>query len=457
MNVDHELPTPIASTVWEHKDMRRALADRDLRTVYELLQRAHVSQRAIARLTGQSQSEVYEVLSKGRRIMAYDVLVRIADGLGVPRGYMGLAYDQTTETALDLAAATCSTVPAEREEVRQLLSHAANVTMSTSVDSLARWWQPLDRDTAPAPARIGLSDVEHVVAVTAAMRAVDYRHGGGACRDAVAAHVRWAQQLLDAEFTEQTRKRLLPALSDLHNLAGWTSFDVGLYSVARRHFGRALELAKAGEDNSLSANVLYRMGRLHLHRNMYLEALRFFQLGQIAAQDAGCTLTVAMLCANEGWAYALLNDRDQMQRSLGRARDEFARSELDNARAWVRFFGEADLNAAIGVAITAQHDATSAELQEGIARIDTSIAMRGPDMKRSRAFELGVLATAHIRNGSRDPGTQIGQAAVSAASTVRSIRTIDRLEPLRAAATRHRSDAGLQQLVHSIDTLRISA
>lgn len=49
----------------------------------------HTSQRQIAQLTGQSQSEVSEIL-KGRRVMAYVVLVRIAEGLGVPRAWMGL-------------------------------------------------------------------------------------------------------------------------------------------------------------------------------------------------------------------------------------------------------------------------------------------------------------------------------------------------------------------------------
>ena len=72
---------------------RRALAERDIPTVYRLLTQTGISQRQIAQLTGQSQSEVCEVL-KGRRVMAYDVLVRIAEGLGVPRGWMGLAYDE---------------------------------------------------------------------------------------------------------------------------------------------------------------------------------------------------------------------------------------------------------------------------------------------------------------------------------------------------------------------------
>jgi hypothetical protein len=203
------------------------------------------------------------------------------------------------------------TAPNEREEVRQLLSHAANVTMGSAVHEVAKWWQPIERAGTPTPNHVGLSDVIQMESITGVMRALDYRYGGGACRDAVVAHVRWTQRLLTANYADEVGSRLHLALADLHNLAGWTSFDVGLYSPARRHFARALEQAKHANDSSLVANVLYPMGRLHLHRGFYRHALKFFQLGQIAAQDSGSELTVAMLCANEAWAYALLADARQ--------------------------------------------------------------------------------------------------------------------------------------------------
>jgi transcriptional regulator with XRE-family HTH domain len=76
--------------------MRRRLCERDIAGVYRLLQAHGVSQRAIAARTGQSQSEVSEIVAGRRQVVAYDVLVRIADGLVVPRGWMGLAYDETT-------------------------------------------------------------------------------------------------------------------------------------------------------------------------------------------------------------------------------------------------------------------------------------------------------------------------------------------------------------------------
>ena len=48
------------------------------------------SQQRIAAMTGQSQPEVSSIIH-GRKVMAYDVLSRVCDGLGAPRGYLGLA------------------------------------------------------------------------------------------------------------------------------------------------------------------------------------------------------------------------------------------------------------------------------------------------------------------------------------------------------------------------------
>ena len=66
--------------------------------MYRLLQRFGVSQRRIAALTDQSQSEVSEIIGGRRHVVSYDLLVRIADGLGVPRGWMGLSSHATART-----------------------------------------------------------------------------------------------------------------------------------------------------------------------------------------------------------------------------------------------------------------------------------------------------------------------------------------------------------------------
>ena len=85
----------VDDAVWKRRDMRIALAARDIGAVYRLLQRFGVSQRRIAAAAEQSQGEVSEIIAGRRWGVAYDLLVRIAEGLGVPRGWMGHAYDDS--------------------------------------------------------------------------------------------------------------------------------------------------------------------------------------------------------------------------------------------------------------------------------------------------------------------------------------------------------------------------
>jgi transcriptional regulator with XRE-family HTH domain len=70
-------------------DLRRVLAERDVAGLYRALQEAGISQRRIANLTGQAQSEISEILG-GRRVHSISVLERICDGLGIERSTMGL-------------------------------------------------------------------------------------------------------------------------------------------------------------------------------------------------------------------------------------------------------------------------------------------------------------------------------------------------------------------------------
>jgi transcriptional regulator with XRE-family HTH domain len=453
MNVDSDPPSPISPSMFETVEMRSALACRDITAVYARLQRCGISQRRIAALTGQSPSEVYEVLG-GRRVMAYDVLLRIADGLGVPRGYLGLAYDESTHDDVERVAASCSTREAERDEVRRHLAHAAEVTMGTALVDVTRWWRPVARETSPPPTRVGLSDVHRVEVLTLVMRRLDYRYGGGACHEAVRAQAEWAQQLLRVAQGEQTTSRLHLALADLHNLVGWTSFDIGLHATARRHFARALEQARHAGSATLVANILYRLGRLHLHRGWLRDGLRFFQLGQIAAQDSGCELTVSMLCVNEAWAHALLGDVQQATKSIGRAQDEFARAALDDPPSWVRFFGAADLHASVGMVHLALSQACPDRLDDAAAELTTSLAERGDDMARSTVFELTALATVQLRTGESDAGIRTGHHALDLAEQVRSVRTIDRLRPLQVEARRGRRTPGAEELAARITALR---
>jgi transcriptional regulator with XRE-family HTH domain len=71
--------------------MRAALAGHDFGAVYQvLIEQDGYTQAQIGQLTGQRQPEVSTVLN-GRKILFFAVLVRVASGLGIPPGYVGLA------------------------------------------------------------------------------------------------------------------------------------------------------------------------------------------------------------------------------------------------------------------------------------------------------------------------------------------------------------------------------
>jgi transcriptional regulator with XRE-family HTH domain len=132
--------------------MRSALAVRDVAAVFRLLQKHGVSQRQIAALTGQSQSEISEILG-GRRVVSYDLLVRIAEGLNVGRGLLGLAYDPAT--AGDLVDGEDQAV--ELEPAAAAVPVRDVVTTWTGVESRALR-EALRLSVREFAARLGVSD-----------------------------------------------------------------------------------------------------------------------------------------------------------------------------------------------------------------------------------------------------------------------------------------------------------
>lgn len=446
MNCGKQRGTPagcscIPSEFWEHSEAAAAAAELDLTRLVQLLRsRIDLNQEAIARLSGLSQSTVSR-LESGRPLKNLAKARQARKNLGAP-----VAVDADPEPPAIPGGSE------HAEDARWLLAHAAKVTMGI----LETPEQPPgpSRVSAPVPTRLSLVDIEHLEAMTSMLRSADYQFGGGVSIDAIEAHIDRARKYAQAEHTGEVSQRLRLALADLYNLGGWTTFDIGANASAGQHFAQALVEAKKADSPSLSANILYRIGRLHLHNGRHSDALRFFQLGQLEAQTSTCRLTVSLLCANEAWAYAMLDDEERTVQSLERAEDEFSRAEHERVPGWVRFWGEADLYAMTGVATAAMPTQSPRSYARATDNLNRALALRGPAMGRSRAFELAALATAHLRHGDIDEGTRVGSEAVDLAENLRSHRVIDRLGPMAEAALATGQRGEATELAERIATLR---
>ncbi|WP_409074173.1 helix-turn-helix domain-containing protein [Micromonospora chalcea] len=88
----------LADPVWwingsfEGRPLPDLLRDRDVCAVFRFLKSRGWSQALIAAATGTTENQVRAIVRGRRRVTSYDVLERVAEGLRIPRGLMGLAY-----------------------------------------------------------------------------------------------------------------------------------------------------------------------------------------------------------------------------------------------------------------------------------------------------------------------------------------------------------------------------
>ncbi|MFD5250821.1 hypothetical protein ACFWIW_40150 [Amycolatopsis sp. NPDC058340] len=305
------------------------------------------------------------------------------------------------------------------------------------------------------PDRIGTTDVECLENAVDVLRALDYRQGGAFSHDAVRVVKSVSLMLNWGAVPGGLRSRLLTVLADLHNLLGWTEFDIGRRVPARLRFDRALGLAAAAGNDNLMANICYRLGRLALHHDDVEGGLNHLRQGQAAAQRSGSLRAQAILTVNEAWALAKAGEERAALATLARAESRFESADTwAAARPWEAFFGTTDMAAMRGTVLTELARTVAARhSEEAIARLRDAVGGYGAEMSRSLALTLIMLAQNHAIQGDFDEAVRTGTEAVDLARGLGSTRTKDRLAPL-AALLRGHADPAARDLLARIDGYR---
>ncbi|KOG90392.1 transcriptional regulator, partial [Streptomyces varsoviensis] len=108
--------------------------------------------------------------------------------------------------------------------------------------------------------RIGMSDVDMVVAMTERVSELDDQFGGRHARPMAASFmVNTVAAYLRADASAEVRRAMLSAASDLLYLTGYMAVDEGLHGLAQRYYLKALELAGAAEDHLTYCTTLRGM------------------------------------------------------------------------------------------------------------------------------------------------------------------------------------------------------
>lgn len=413
-------------------EMHRACVSRDITALFRAVIAGGMSQRRLSELVHMSQSEISEIMT-GRRVSAYAVLLRVADGLGIERGIMGLAYTdnpgqkQEPDTEVD-------------EDVlrRQLLSHGPWVLFG---QALLGKPTPLPAPTTtktPLPQQADSHDVAQVTAVTERLRVLDLQYGGGGVYAAASAHAHWAEQLIPLSSNDTVRAQLNGAVVDAHAVAGWAAYDVADTSKSLAHFGRALTYCDSA--SPAAARILYTVAKTELNFGDPNHALKLLQLAQIGLENSPRPHPLtAFVLAEQARAYAMLGHPGKARDLIQKAFDAYAAA--DQTQGW----RQEQLSSIAGAVQLA-----SGQLETAATTLTSLLRQPPTTTSRTVAVDLTRLATVYFRIGEIDRGVTTGRHALNAVAAVPgSVRLTHRLAPLQQEAT-NRYNSTCQDLTRAI-------
>lgn len=448
MNVSDAHKPKVDPAWWTRPDLQDALATRDIATIYHFLRGRGFSQTRIATLSGQNQSEVCAILAHGRQVTAYDVLARIADGLKVPRGLMGLAYHAPVAAIRDGA-----NEPTESRHVRRrsFMGVAAKITMGATLASADLAILATPAAAGPTPTHIGLGDVARIEDMTTALDRQDLAFGGGSCREAIVGYLNWATQLRNATMTDETRRALNTALAHLEELAGWTSYDLLLLDSAEHFYLRALHSARLADYPFMAAKSLARLGKIYLDDGQYGDALRMFSLATVPAREASSSRMTAYLHLHDALVHARQGNTKAVQGSIRQAQADYADAGQNQPPRMTRFLDDCTLHQHIALAYTdlAEHDPTFGPA--AIEAATTAVQQTNQTETRSGLLHRTPLALNSYRCGDIDIANHTTSQILTALPDVSSRRLTTRLRALTIEAATHDSTA--TDLAHQLNLL----
>ncbi|MGW2558290.1 transcriptional regulator [Streptomyces sp. NPDC001514] len=281
-----------------------------------------------------------------------------------------------------------------------------------------------------AGARVGVSDVEAVQAMTEALKVLDHRFGSGHVRPVVVHYLNSVVSgLLSGSYREPVGRQLFAAVARLTELAGYMAVDTGQPGLAQRYYIQALRLAQAAGDRAYGGYVLAAsMSHLAAQLGNPREIAQLARAAQEGARGQVTPRAEAMFYAAEARGHALLGDARTCHEVAGRALAALDRADPESGDdpAWIAHFDHAYLADELA---HCHRDLGEADVAARHAA--DSLAGHPESRARRRAIGLVLLASAQVQQREVEAACRTGTQAVELLGTLRSSRGAEYLEDLQ--------------------------
>ncbi|MFE2292847.1 transcriptional regulator [Streptomyces sp. NPDC059452] len=240
--------------------------------------------------------------------------------------------------------------------------------------------------------RIGIPEVNMVVAMTERVSELDDQFGGRHARPMAAAFlVNTVAPYLRADSTAEARKAMMSAASDLCYLTGYMAVDEGMHGLAQQYYLKALELAGASEDHLTYCTTLRGMSVQAVDLRHGKTAMRLADAAASASPQAGPRMR-AFLAGQQAHASAQLGERTKALMYLREA--EVA---MEKAESQAKTFGSHNPSSLAYHAGQVRYEL--GDITGSVKELEESDKLRHSSFKRNRIRYLSMLAERQLEIG----------------------------------------------------------
>ncbi|GGX19682.1 tetratricopeptide repeat protein [Streptomyces noursei] len=287
--------------------------------------------------------------------------------------------------------------------------------------------------------RVGMPEVEMVIAMTERLSDLDDQFGGRHARPMAAAFlVNTVTPYLRADAPDPVRKAMMSAASDLCYLTGYMAVDEGVHGLAQQYYVKALELAGASEDHLTYCTTLRGMSVQAVDLGHGRQAMRLADAAASASPNAGPRMR-AFLAGQQAHASAQIGDRKS---ALTYIRE--AEAAMEKAESRAKAFGSYDPSSLLYHVSQVRYEL--GDTAGSITALEQSDRQRHGVYRRARVRHRCTLAERQLELGHLEAACETWNLALDDYPSVQSGRADDRIRSMYTRIRPHLKNHAAREL-----------
>ncbi|GLI03656.1 carph-isopro domain-containing protein [Phytohabitans aurantiacus] len=302
--------------------------------------------------------------------------------------------------------------------------------------------------------------VDQIEASVPRLQMLDDERGGAAGLSYVGAQMRAVLLVLrDGGHTDATTRRLLVALADLAQLAGWKAVDAAQPGLAQRYLLTGLRAAHDAGYRSMEAHILADLAFQAASAGDGRDAVA---LGEAATRvaETGPASVHASVTSRLAFAHSAAGNLAECERAWLNAQDHLTGRRTGQDPDWLYYLTSNHLDCQAGYAMilagrrNASNAAGRALLRRGAALLRTGAYARpaSEPSQRRALYEGAWLALGYTAHGKLDAAARVVRLALPRLGTVRSPRSVALLTQLAQDMRRRKRNQIVADLLPDLET-----